>query len=258
MNMEQKRNDNSGRNETIFWMILGPLLVVLVFLYGFSLVLLSPIFAVYSILSILLFIRTRNMGYMIKSLMFFFLLLFVILLFFTGNKILTLFMGGISLIFLVWLIILIAIRDYKWRTSQMLELAAMPVDEIKNGYTMRPMPAGKADFEWNELLRYSYFIRRNLISVPYYEKDKVIFSLNRSRIKLISFSSNYIQDSWVAFERSGQVSVHISKEDYKMYKDNYAFDQLCNSLGNLYVDFFKLFRQNKEAEIIRRIDIIRV
>lgn len=258
MYFERKFNTNSGRNETIFWMILGPLLVVLTFLYGFSMILFSPFCIAYSVLSLLLFIRTRNMGYMVKSLMFLFLSVFFILLLFIGYHILTLVFGGLSLIFMVLLFILIGIRDYKWRTTEMLELAAMPVKEVKNGYTMRPMPAGKADFEWNELLRFSRFIRRNLISVPYHDKDKVIFSLNRSRLKLISFSSDYIQDSWVSFDKSGQISVHISKDDYKMYKDNYAFDQLCNSLGNLYSEFFELFRENRESEIIKQIDIIRV
>lgn len=258
MYFEQKRLDNSGRNETIFWMIVGPFLVVLIFLYGFSLILLSPVCIVYSILSLLLFIRTHNMGYLIKSMMFFFILVFVILLFFIGPGILTFFIGGMGLVFMIWLFVLIGIRDYKWRTSEVLELAALPVEEIRNGYTMRPMPAGKADYQWNDLIRFSRFIRRNLISVTYHEDEKVIFSLNRSRLKLISFSSDYIQDSWVSFDKSGQIVVHISKEDYKMYKDSYAFDQLCNSLGSLYSDFLTLFIEKKESEIIKKIDIIRV
>lgn len=258
MVLERKFNADSGRNETVLWMILGPALLVLVFLYGFSLILLAPFCIIYSLLSLMLFIRTKNSGYMIKSMMFVFLSLFFILIPFTGFDILTMFLGGISLLFMIWLFILIAIRDYKWRTDEVLELAAMPVSDVKEGYTMRPMPAGKLDYQWNELLQFSKFIRRNLISVPHKGDDKIIFSLNKSRFKLISFNSDYIQDSWVSFDRKGQIAVHISRDDYQMYKENYAFDQLCNSLGNIYGEFFKLFQQNKESEIIKRIDLIRI
>jgi len=188
----------------------------------------------------------------------FFLAVFFFLVLFRGYDIITFFFGAVSLLFVIWLFILIGIRDYKWRTTELLELAAMPVNKIEEGYSMRPMPAGKVEYQWSEMLRFSKFIRRNLISVPYHEKGKVIFSLNRSRLKLISFSSNYIKDSWVAFDQKGNISVHISKTDYMLYKDKYAFDQLSNSLGVLYSEFLRLFQEDNEAEIIKRIDFIRI
>ena len=234
MHPERKLNTNIGRNETVLWMVLGPLLVTLVFLLGLSIALFAPICLVYSLLSLLLYVRTLNTGYIVKSLMFFFLAVFFVLVLFRGYDIITFFFGAVSLLFVIWLFILIGIRDYKWRTTELLELAAMPVNKIEEGYSMRPMPAGKVEYQWSEMLRFSKFIRRNLISVPYHEKGKVIFSLNRSRLKLISFSSNYIKDSWV------------------------AFDQLCNSLGVLYSEFLRLFQEDNEAEIIKRIDFIRI
>lgn len=254
---ERKLSTNSGRNETIFWMIAGPALIVLVFLFGFGVIVLVPVALLYGLFSFLLFLRTYNAGYLVKSMMFLFMSAFFVLAFFRGMDILTLFLGGVSLLFMVLLLILIAVRDYKWRTAELLELAAMPVHEVKEGYTMRPMPAGKLEFGWDELQHFAAFIRRNLVSVVYHEKDKVVFGLNRSRLKLISFSSDYIRDSWISFDKSGQVAVHISREDYQNYKDSYAFDQLCDSLGKLYTEFFRLFREKNESEILKRIDLIR-
>lgn len=254
---ERKLNSKAGRNETLFWMIVGPALIVLVFLFGLGVIFLAPVCLVYCLFSFLLYLRTFNPGYLVKSMMFFFLTVFFILAFFSGLDIVSLFMGGVSLLFLILLLILIAVRDYKWRTTELLELAAWPVNDVKEGYTMRPMPAGKLEYKWDELQQFASFIKRNLVSVVYHEKDKVVFSLNRSRLKLISFSSDYIRDSWISFDHSGQVSVHISKEDYKLYKDNYAFDQLCNSLGSLYSEFFLMFQQKKESNILKQIDLIR-
>ena len=49
----------------------------------------------------------------------------------------------------------------------------------------------------------------------------------------------------------------ISAQDYQNYKDAYAFDQLCNSLGSLYAGFFRAFAERKESEILKRLDYIR-
>jgi hypothetical protein len=255
---ERKLNTGQIKNEVVLWMVLGPILLIFLFLFGFAIILFAPIFAVYSLISILMFFRTLNSGYLVKSMLFFFLLMFVLFMFFNGFNFFAIVAAVISGILLVWLVALIVVRDHKWRTLQLFELAAMPVDDVEDGYSMRPMPAGKLNYTWDELLSFAGFVRRNLISVIHFQKDRIIFSLERNRSKLISFNSDYISDTWVSFEKNGNVSVHISKKDYMMFRDSYAFDQLCDSLSNTYIEFFKLHQEGKEHEILRKLDFIRV
>lgn len=258
MYFEPKIDAHQLRSEAILWMVMGPFLLIFLFLFGFAVILFAPICLVYGTVSLLMFFRTLNTGYLIKGLMFLFLVLFFLLFFFSGFGMFTIIAGIISSVLLVWLLVLIGIRDHKWRNMELLELAAMPVNDLAEGYSMRPMPTGKLSYQWKDLIRFTAFIRRNLISVPYFDKDKVIFSLNRSRFKLITFSSDYINDSWVSFDREGNISVHISKQDYELFRDSYAFDQLCNSLGLVFADFFKWHQQGREAEIIKKLDYIRI
>ena len=258
MNVYSKLKSEELRTEAVIWMVIGPIMLLFLLFFGIGILLVIPICIVYGLVSFLLFLRTLNTGYMIKTMMFLFLMVSVISLFLTGTAIFTLFAWIITLLSLIWLIFMISNRDYKWRTRELLELAAMPVEEVKNGYTDRPMPTGKLDYKWEELIRFSNFIRRNLISVVYYENEKVVFGLNHSKFKLITFSGDYSQDSWVAFDKQGNISVHISAENYRLFKDAYAFDQLCDTLGNVYADFFRLFQQGKESEILKRLDFIRI
>jgi len=190
--------------------------------------------------------------------MFMVLIVFIVMLLLKASIGLIFFTGVFTLLILVVLVILILNRYYKWKTTELFELAARPVNDIKNGYTNRPLPTGKMDYSWEELLNFSNFIRSNLISVVYFEKDKIVFGLNHSRFKLITFSKDYMVGSWVSFDRHGNVSVHISADDYQNYKDAYAFNQLCENMGKVYGELFVLFRTKRKNEILQKLHINRV
>jgi len=256
MGGQRKLNPVLAKNELVLWMVMGPILLILMFLFGFAILLLAPVFVIYSLTSAMLFFRTLNTGYLVKSLAFFFLSVFTILMFFTGIEIFTIVTGIIGLLMLVWLFILVLVGDFKWRIFQVLELASVPVEDIKEGYSMRPKAVSRLDYAWEQFPSFAGFIRRNLISVVYFESDRVVFGLNRNRFKMITFNSDYIRDTWVSFDRVGNVSVHIARKDYEQFNDTYAFDQLSDSLGNIFMDFFELYRKGREKEIIRKLDYI--
>ena len=257
MSGNQKLNPVQAKNELVFWMVAGPILLIMLFLFGFAILFLTPLFFAYFVASALLFLRTLNGGYLLKSVLFGFLTAFTLLLFFSGTGILTIIAGLICIILLTWLIILVVIRDFKWRNLQVLELAAAPVEAVEEGYTMRPMPAGKLSSAREQLLPFAGFIRRNLIAVVYFQKDRVVFGLTRNRLKMITFGSDYVRDTWVSIDYQGNVSVHMARKDYEQYNESYAFDQLSDSLGNVFKEFFELYRKGREKEIIRKLDRFR-
>jgi hypothetical protein len=258
MKYQTKLNSVQAKNELVLWMVLGPILLILLFFTGLALLFLAPVFILYSLVSGLLFLRTLSTGYLVRCLLFFFLTIFTLLLFFMGKHVLTLVAAVLSALLLIWLVIMLLVREFKWRILQVLELAAQPVDEVREGYSMRPMPAGKLNYTWEQLLGFAGHLRQNLAAIVYYEKDKVIFGLSRNTLKMVTFSRDYLNDTWVAFDRDGHVSVHISREDHAQFRESYAFDQLCDSLGSVFTEFFHLHQQGRGQEILHKLDFIRL
>lgn len=62
----------------------------------------------------------------------------------------------------------------------------------------------------------------------------------------------------VAFDFSGNVSVNISHRDYMEYKESLAFDQLCTSLANLFVEFIAMHQRGEGVRIMDRLDAVNI
>jgi hypothetical protein len=169
----------------------------------------------------------------------------------------------IALVFftLVWLVLVFANRKLKWRGREILELAASSVEEIGDGYTARPLPAGKTEFSQRQILEFAEFARRNLIAVSYVGKDKIAFVpviTGREFPFIIGLKGDYTDETWVAFDFEGRVSVNVSHRDYLEFRESLAFDQLCESLGNLFVEFIEMFQRGEGVRIIDRMNAIGV
>lgn len=162
---------------------------------------------------------------------------------------------------LLWLIFLLLTRKTKWKGREVFELAAMPVDETSAGFTERPRPAGKISYSKHDLQAFGDFLRKNHLALPFTESDKIIMvpvMMGKEYSLLYNFRPNYLERSWVAFSFAGDVSVHISKKDYLLYKDQLAFDKLCESMGDLFKEFLELFLNNEGVRIIDRIDSLKI
>ncbi len=216
----------------------------------------------YAVYSFIAYSNTRSTGYLIASLYQISMALFC-----------WTFAGSINnpssrlhLIFLIsfiffglWLAYLTINKRTKWRGREILELAAIPVDELQNGFTGRPLPAGKEDFHDREILAFAEFVTRNMIAATYVEKDKVVFvpvKMGREFGIAVGLHQDYSQDTWVAIDFDGNVTVNISREDYLTYKENLSFDQLCDSMGKLFVEFLELFRRGEGVRIIDHMDAV--
>jgi hypothetical protein len=147
-------------------------------------------------------------------------------------------------------------KKIKWRTREMLELAAMPVDETRNGFTERPLPIGKIDATAFEIESFARYLSKNMIAMPYRDRGKIVFSLSSSYLKQNGLKRGYEDESWVSFGNSGEVNVLISKNDYLKYRDTFTFDQLCSNLGNLFIEFFELFKKGEGIRIVDRLNAL--
>ena len=169
------------------------------------------------------------------------------------------FLVALVIFMLVWLVLVFVNRKLKWRGREILEMTASSVEDVGNGYTARPLPAGKTEFNQRQIMAFAEFARRNLIAVSYLGKDKIVFvpvMAGREFPFIIGLKGDYTDETWVAFDFEGRVSVNISHRDYLEYKESLAFDQLCESLGSLFVDFIDMVNRGEGTRIIDQMNAV--
>ena len=219
-------------------------------------------FWVYALYSFSTFIRTRNPGFIVVTL---YQLSVGAMGFLMPERIggprdpEIIFLAFLILFFLVWIIILFFTKQIKWRGREVLEMAAGPVDDTGSGYTTRPLPAGKTEFTQKQIIQFAQFAMRHLIAVPYTGKDKIVFVPvmdGREFPFIMGLKSDYTDETWVTFDFNGDVSVNISHRDYLNYNEELSFDQLCGSLGNLFIEFMEMFQRGEGTRIIDRMNAI--
>lgn len=199
------------------------------------------------------YLKTRNFGFMWAFLFQITAALFAVLVLFKGFDMNHWLFGSLVLSLLVFGILGIYAnfsKKTKWRYREVLELAARPVSEVSDGFTNRPKPIGQVVGTESEIKSFGQFLLKNLIVIPYYEADRAVFSLAMTLGHRLGWRSDHAEFSFVIFQYDGHVSAVISKNDYLKYKDQYAFDQLCESLGNLLVQFFDLYKNGAAVRII--------
>jgi len=218
----------------------------------------------YALFSFSAFIRTRNTGYLIASLFQLCACFWIggahngIL--FISEQIITLCQLG-ALFFMLWMQTLLLTRRFKWRGREIFELAALPVEETTNGFTERPRPLKNTEATREDTLKFADFIASHLIAMPYIEADRVVFvpvTMAQSFRHLYPWSHNYPNDTWISIDNRGQVSVNIARAEYLKYKDSLSFDQLCQSLGELFIEFMEMFKRGDGVRVIDRLNSLRI
>ena len=152
-------------------------------------------------------------------------------------------------------------KKLKWRGREILELAAQNVEDLSNSHTERPLPTGKVDFTQEELINFSKYFEKNLFGLTYKEDSRIVFmplKYKNEYFALYNPNYNYKDKTWIAISNNGNVSVNISKQDYYDYKEDLAFDQLCNSLSDVIIEFLELFTSGRQVRIIDKMNSLKI
>jgi hypothetical protein len=120
--------------------------------------------------------------------------------------------------------------------------------ETSAGFTSRPYAAGKIEYSSEKIQGFARFLKSKYVAKPLYKEQGVylLFSLGTSVMKDVEPN----QVSYVLFEKTGQVTVHISAYDYKQYTERFTFDQLCSSFGTIFIRFLDYYLEGHEDRII--------
>jgi len=152
-------------------------------------------------------------------------------------------------------------RKLRFRGEEIFELAALPVEDIGNSFTARPRPAGQVPVSKTEMIRFVDFISRNLIAFPFKEENRVVFVLTlpgNDLPYLFGIKKDYLEDTWVAVDYDGNITVNITEEDYLLFKMDLDFDQICQSLGDVFREFLEQSKKGQESQIVDRMNALRL
>lgn len=156
---------------------------------------------------------------------------------------------------------LVLTRRLKWRGREIFELAAESVEETGNGYTSRPRPVGKVDYSLQETHAFARFCARHLIALPYITTKNITLvpiKMGDEFGRLLGLIGDYRDATWVNFDVNGEVSVHIAQKDYLDYREPLAFDQLCTSFGQVFIDFIEAYTKGEGVRVIDRMDDLKL
>lgn len=264
--------ERKTKKQNIIKTIWFPILVFVIFLIVFSLFGTGPAFytlgGIYFLASIfpsMTFLKTRNNGYLAVALFQVFVGLVCIS---APPAIENRHDVGLVPIFLVMMYALLMVvayqafnRKLRWRGEEVFELAALPVEDIGNSFTARPRPAGNVPVSKTEMIRFVDFISKNLVAFPFKEDNRVVFVLTLPGNDLpyiFGIKKDYLEDTWVAVDYNGNITVNITEKDYLLFKTDLDFDQICQSLGNVFGEFLELSKTGKESQIIDRMNALRL
>jgi len=242
-------------------------LVTLIFGIRVGFYTLAVMVALFSVFYLYSFIRTRNRAQLVPSAEAAFLTYMFIIIatnnvsdVFNRTEFALAYFTGL-IFFGILIIYLVLTRKAKWRGREIFELAGEPIDETGDGYTSRPRPVGKVDYSPQQMQSFTRFCARHLIALPYStSKNFTLVPINMGEEfgRLLGLSGDYRDATWVKFDVNGEVSVHIAQKDYLDYREPLAFDQLCTSLGKVFVEFLELFNKGEGVRIIDRLDDLRI
>ncbi len=271
MNYRRKLKPGNGINMFLPIIVSYAIFLISLAMFGLSvsLIVFGTITLFFGVMTLIPYKRTKNLGFIITSIYMFVLTMFLYTLpaEVIGNSsrgklppvsglLLT-----IILVMAIWLFYLMLKRKLKWRGTEIFELAASNISESKESYTSRPRPVDKLDYSRSELINFTDFLQRNLISLAFIEDTRIVITPIRNYEEvpyLYKPNIDYHDRSWVAFNSDGNVTVNISKRDYLYYRDDLDFNELCDSLGKLYLEFFELFTKGNEVRIIDQMDELKV
>lgn len=199
--------------------------------------------------------KTRNLSFTVQFLFYLNFALCVVLV--VLNMKTAAVICGIFLIPLGFLLIFVLITGrISMKGRRILELAAKPVTQTKDGFTSRPFLAGRASYTKEQVIKFAKFLMRELIAIYMNDKNQVILVIHSSGMaSCFSFIKPYlVKSTWVSFDFSGNILVSVSEKDYKKYREELSFDQLCQSLGDLFKRFFVHFIKGKQEKILDMIN----
>jgi hypothetical protein len=149
---------------------------------------------------------------------------------------------------------------YEKNAFRLFKLASKNVWEASNGFTTRPYPGGNVSIAEQDINKFAGFLYDKNIAKPVFRGGAtyLMFSMNTSPLSNSPDSPSLDKVSYAMFDSSGNLSVSISRDDYRQYREKYNFEQLCSSMSDIFMNFFKLYKEGKEYYITEKLNSVKL
>jgi len=137
---------------------------------------------------------------------------------------------------------------------KIFKMAAGNVVSTGDGFTSRPFHAGTKEYTKEQITGFSLYISGKMIAVPRYTETGIRLSFSMVKSPLSKAANPDI--SYVQFDYNQHITIHIASGDYKRFRNQLTFDQLCESMGDLFKRFLNYYINNQEARILNELKSI--
>jgi hypothetical protein len=144
----------------------------------------------------------------------------------------------------------VILKAYKLELSarRLFRTAAQMVSTSKDGFTSRPYHAGNVEYSKEQIIGFTQYLSGQMIVHPVFTETGVYLTLSMGKSPLSIHDPTEI--SYIAFESTGNITVHIASLDYKKFSKELTFDRLCESLSDVFKRFMAYYKDGHEMRII--------
>ncbi len=162
--------------------------------------------------------------------------------------------------FIVHLVIIIAVlllwgvrifsqqEQLEANARSIFELAAENISETHDGYTSRPYATGNSMLDADVMRAFARFMDSSAVVKSQIDPNDVVLRFSMTTSPLANQDGSKI--SHVLFDRHGTISVVIAQSDYRQYKEQLSFDQLCQGVAEVFKRFLQYYQEGKESRIM--------
>lgn len=138
--------------------------------------------------------------------------------------------------------------DLESHAIKLFRLCARQVSGEGNGYTARPFSAGTHPYDANQLIGFASYLAEHKICMAQFPDRgiKLSFSMGISPLA----KGYHEKISYVSFDENGNVNVFISESDYRQYRRQYTFDELCERMAGTFLRFARYYAERQERMIL--------
>jgi hypothetical protein len=167
---------------------------------------------------------------------------------------------AITLIILILFIIinwqvLYGQERFELNSRRLFRLAAEFIRDHADGYTERPYAAGQVSFSLEEMLGLSRFLNGKYVAKPFHIEGRIYFAFSMNKSLFATHDPREV--SHVVIGPDGSIQVVITVKDYREYINRVSFDQLCDSMGKIFIRFLEYYRLGNEERIISELKAAR-
>jgi hypothetical protein len=131
---------------------------------------------------------------------------------------------------------------------RLFKLASGLINAVDGGYTNRPYSMGKVNISEIELKGFINFMESKFIVKAFVNNDVYHLGFSMGISPLVVSDSHKL--SYVRIDKERNLSVRISSFDYMQYKEQISFDQLCQSMAEVFERYIAYYKEGKESRIM--------